>query len=117
MKIPIETRKCTDTRTRKRRRIEEVEEEQEETHQGAREEARVLQRVAELRRRGLWAPDEGRGMAALTQPGRPEPAAQKAHWSFVLEEMSWLAGVIRQDANQILISQPNLLFLSGKRPR
>ena len=98
MKTPIETRNSTDIRTRKRRRIEEVEEEQEETHQGAREEARVLQRVAELRRRGLWAPDEGRGMAALTQPGRPEPAAQKAHWSFVLEEMSWLAGVIRQDA-------------------
>ena len=84
-------------RTRKRRRIEEVEEEQEETHQGAREEARVLQRVAALKRLGFWAPDEGKGMSALTQPGRPEPSAQKAHWSFVLEEMSWLAGVIRQD--------------------
>ena len=73
-----------------------MEEEQEETHQGAREEARVLQRVAELKRLGLWVPDEGKGMSALTQPGRQEPSAQKAHWSYVLEEMSWLAGVIRR---------------------
>ena len=77
-----------------------MEEEQEETHQGAREEARVLQKVAGLKRLGLWAPDEGKGMSALKQPGRPEPEAQKAHWSYVLEEMSWLAGVIRHDHGQ-----------------
>ena len=74
-------------RTRKRRRIEEVEEEEEETHQGAREEARVLQRVGELKRLRLWAPDEGKGMAALKQPARPEPGVEKAHWQVIITQI------------------------------
>lgn len=49
----------------------------------AKEEVYVLQRVQELKREGLW-------MGARL-PKLAEPARNKAHWDFLLEEMQWLA--------------------------
>ncbi|ESO91647.1 hypothetical protein LOTGIDRAFT_122039, partial [Lottia gigantea] len=47
------------------------------------QEAQVMQRVAEMRREGLWS--------SRRLPKVHEPARNKAHWDYLLEEMQWLA--------------------------
>lgn len=42
-----------------------------------------MQRVAELRKQGLWS---------LKQlPKVQEPSRHKSHWDYVLDEMQWMA--------------------------
>jgi len=55
----------------------------------AKQEAQVLQRVAELRKEGLWS--------AKRLPRVQEPPRQKAHWDYLLEEMTWLAADFIQE--------------------
>ncbi|GFR90719.1 helicase [Elysia marginata] len=55
----------------------------------AKQEAQVLQRVNELRKEGLWS--------AKRLPRVQEPPRQKAHWDYLLEEMTWLAADFIQE--------------------
>lgn len=56
---------------------------QEQIVERAKQEAFVVQRIAELRKEGLWA--------AKRLPKVQEPERIKAHWDYLLEEMKWLA--------------------------
>ena len=53
------------------------------------QEAQVMQRVAELRKDGMWS--------ARRLPKVSEPPRQKAHWDYLLEEMQWLAADFAQE--------------------
>lgn len=53
------------------------------------QEAQVMQRVAELRKEGLWS--------SRRLPRVQEPPRQKAHWDYLLEEMTWLAADFVQE--------------------
>lgn len=55
----------------------------------ARQEASVIQRIAELRKEGLWS--------AKRLPRIQEPPREKAHWDYLLEEMTWLATDFAQE--------------------
>ncbi|XP_030847901.1 helicase domino isoform X4 [Strongylocentrotus purpuratus] len=55
----------------------------------AKQEAQVMQRIAELRRDGLWS--------AKRLPRVQEPPRHKAHWDYLLEEMQWLAADFAQE--------------------
>ncbi|CAG2100825.1 unnamed protein product [Medioppia subpectinata] len=55
----------------------------------AKQEAHVVQRVAELRKNGLWS---GRRL-----PKVQEPMRRKTHWDYLLEEMQWLATDFAQE--------------------
>ncbi|KAH9503913.1 hypothetical protein Btru_064133 [Bulinus truncatus] len=55
----------------------------------AKQEAQVLQRVNELRKEGLWS--------AKRLHRVQEPPRQKAHWDYLLEEMTWLAADFIQE--------------------
>ena len=48
-----------------------------------------MQRIAELRRDGLWS--------AKRLPRVQEPPRHKAHWDYLLEEMQWLAADFAQE--------------------
>lgn len=48
----------------------------------AKQEAQVLARINELRRQGLWS--------ASKLPLCVEPARNKTHWDFLLEEVRWM---------------------------
>ena len=48
-----------------------------------------MQRVAELRKEGLWS--------SRRLPRVQEPARNKAHWDYLLEEMQWLAADFAQE--------------------
>lgn len=56
---------------------------QEQIVERAKQEAHVLQRIAELRKEGLWS--------AKKLPKVQEAPRVKAHWDYLLEEMQWLA--------------------------
>lgn len=62
---------------------------QEQIVQKAQQEAHVMQRIAELRKQGLWSTKK--------LPKVQEPPREKAHWDFLLEEMSWLATDFAQE--------------------
>ena len=47
------------------------------------QEAQVLQRIAELRRNGMWS--------ARQLPKLVELSRCRAHWDYVIDEMQWLA--------------------------
>ncbi len=53
-------------------------------------EARVLSRIRELQQEGLWSDKK-------VPKGPPEPPVARAHWSFVLEEMTWLWSVFQNE--------------------
>ena len=53
------------------------------------QEAQVIQRIAELRREGLWS--------TRRLPKVQEPPRSKAHWDYLLEEMQWLAADFAQE--------------------
>ena len=55
----------------------------------AKQEASVIQRIAELRKEGLWS--------AKRLPRIQEPPREKAHWDYLLEEMTWLATDFAQE--------------------
>ncbi|XP_064649340.1 helicase domino-like isoform X3 [Lineus longissimus] len=55
----------------------------------AKQEAQVMQRIAELRKEGLWS--------TRRLPKVQEPARNKAHWDYLLEEMQWLAADFAQE--------------------
>ncbi|KAK3916242.1 Helicase domino [Frankliniella fusca] len=55
----------------------------------AKQEAHVMQRIAELQREGLWTEKR--------LPKVQEPARAKAHWDYLLEEMVWLAADFAQE--------------------
>ena len=55
----------------------------------ARKEQEIIQRVAELRKQGLWS--------ASRLPKVHEPPRKKAHWDYLLEEMQWLATDFAQE--------------------
>lgn len=55
----------------------------------ARQEANVLQRVSELQREGLWMEKR---LPKVQEPQRP-----KAHWDYLLEEMTWMATDFAQE--------------------
>ncbi|MFH4981696.1 hypothetical protein AB6A40_008405 [Gnathostoma spinigerum] len=57
----------------------------------AKQEAQVLARVAELRRRGLWT--------ASRLPLCCDPPRNKTHWDYLLEEVRWMAVDFRQERN------------------
>ncbi|CAN7985968.1 unnamed protein product [Ixodes hexagonus] len=62
---------------------------QEEIVERAKQEAYVMQRIAELRREGMWS--------ARRLPKVQEPPRAKAHWDYLLEEMVWLATDFAQE--------------------
>lgn len=62
---------------------------QEDIAMQARKEQDILQRVAELRKQGLWS--------ANRLPKVHEPPRKKAHWDYLLEEMQWLATDFAQE--------------------
>lgn len=62
---------------------------QEEIVERAKQEAYVMQRIAELRKDGMWS--------ARRLPKVQEPARAKAHWDYLLEEMVWLATDFAQE--------------------
>jgi len=53
------------------------------------QEAQIMGRIAELRKEGLWS--------AKRLPRLQEPAREKAHWDYLLEEMTWLATDFAQE--------------------
>ncbi|KAJ9595703.1 hypothetical protein L9F63_013116, partial [Diploptera punctata] len=55
----------------------------------AKQEAYVMQRIAELQREGLWSEKR--------LPKVQEPPRVKAHWDYLLEEMIWLAADFAQE--------------------
>ena len=55
----------------------------------AKQEAHVVQRIAELQREGLWSEKR--------LPKVAEPARAKTHWDYLLEEMVWLAADFAQE--------------------
>eukprot|EP00794_Sanderia_malayensis_P014257 gene14257-15744_t len=55
----------------------------------ARKEQDILQKIAELRKEGLWS--------ASRLPKVHEPPRKKAHWDYLLEEMQWLATDFSQE--------------------
>ncbi len=55
----------------------------------ARKEQEILQRIAELRKEGLWS--------ASRLPKVHEPPRKKAHWDYLIEEMQWLATDFSQE--------------------
>ncbi|KAK4302059.1 hypothetical protein Pmani_025841 [Petrolisthes manimaculis] len=55
----------------------------------ARQEAYVMQRVAHLRKEGLWTEKR--------LPKVQEPARPKAHWDYLLEEVVWLSADFAQE--------------------
>ena len=55
----------------------------------AKREADILKQVSELRKEGLWS--------AKRLPKVQEPARNKSHWDYVLEEMAWLATDFAQE--------------------
>ncbi|CAH1801795.1 unnamed protein product, partial [Owenia fusiformis] len=55
----------------------------------AKQEAQVMQRIAELRKNGLWS--------TRRLPKVQEPPRNKAHWDYLLEEMQWLAADFAQE--------------------
>ncbi|XP_064459250.1 helicase domino-like isoform X2 [Ornithodoros turicata] len=62
---------------------------QEEIVERAKQEAYVMQRIAELRKEGMWT--------AKRLPKVQEPPRAKAHWDYLLEEMVWLATDFAQE--------------------
>lgn len=48
-----------------------------------------MQRIAELRRQGLWS--------ARRLPKCHEPSRVKSHWDYVLDEMEWMANDFAQE--------------------
>jgi len=48
-----------------------------------------MQRIAELRKNGLWS--------SKRMPKVQEPPRNKAHWDYLLEEMQWLAADFAQE--------------------
>ncbi|KAI1293878.1 Helicase domino [Halotydeus destructor] len=62
---------------------------QEQIVERAKQEAHVVQRIAELRKEGLWS--------LKRLPKVQEPPRAKAHWDYLLEEMSWLATDFAQE--------------------
>ncbi|PIK53751.1 putative helicase domino isoform X4 [Apostichopus japonicus] len=55
----------------------------------AKQEAQVMQRIAELRKEGLWS--------AKRLPKVQEPPRYKTHWDYLLDEMQWLAADFSQE--------------------
>ncbi|KAI9564810.1 hypothetical protein GHT06_008551 [Daphnia sinensis] len=55
----------------------------------AKQEAHVVQRIAELQREGLWSEKR--------LPKVAEPPRAKSHWDYLLEEMVWLAADFAQE--------------------
>lgn len=55
----------------------------------ARQEAYVMQRIASLRKEGLWSEKR--------LPKVQEPPRAKAHWDYLLEEMVWLSADFAQE--------------------
>jgi len=55
----------------------------------AKQEAYVMQRIAELQRDGLWTEKR--------LPKVAEPSRAKSHWDYLLEEMTWLAADFAQE--------------------
>ena len=55
----------------------------------AKQEAAVMQRVAELRKGGMWS--------SRRLPKVQEPPRNKGHWDYLLEEMQWLAADFTQE--------------------
>ncbi|XP_014224907.1 helicase domino isoform X1 [Trichogramma pretiosum] len=62
---------------------------QENIVEKAKQEAYVVQRIAELQREGLWSEKR--------LPKVQEPPRQKAHWDYLLEEMVWLSADFAQE--------------------
>ena len=62
---------------------------QEQIVERAKQEAHVMQRVAELRREGLWS--------CKRLPKVQEPPREKAHWDYLLEEMEWMSTDFAQE--------------------
>ncbi|XP_076755404.1 domino helicase isoform X7 [Xylocopa sonorina] len=62
---------------------------QEQVVEKAKQEAYVMQRIAELQREGLWS--------ERRLPKVQEPPRTKAHWDYLLEEMVWLAADFAQE--------------------
>jgi len=58
------------------------------TPESVQHEARILARVAQFKREGLWSDEK-------VPKKLSEPAPPRTHWSYVLEEMNWLSGVIQ----------------------
>jgi len=56
---------------------------------GITQEAQVLEKVSELRKKGMWS--------IRRLPKAVEPPHGKAHWDYVLEEMQWLANDFAQE--------------------
>ena len=76
----------------------------------AKQEAHVVQRIAELQREGLWSEKR--------LPKVAEPARAKSHWDYLLEEMVWLAADFAQErkwkknsARKVSFLYPNNLYL------
>lgn len=55
----------------------------------ARQEAAVMEKITELRKKGLWS--------VRRIPKAAEPQHARAHWDYVLEEMQWLAADFGQE--------------------
>lgn len=53
------------------------------------QENQIHQRIAELRKEGLWSP---RRLPRLQEAPRP-----RAHWDYLLEEMQWMATDFAQE--------------------
>lgn len=62
---------------------------QEQIVERAKQEAYVMQRIAELRKEGMWS--------SRRLPKVQEPLRCKAHWDYLLEEMAWLATDFAQE--------------------
>jgi E1A-binding protein p400 len=62
---------------------------QEQIVEKAKQEAHVMSRIEQLRREGLWMPKR--------LPKCQDPSREKAHWDYLLEEMSWLATDFAQE--------------------
>uniref|UniRef100_A0A914CQ86 Uncharacterized protein n=1 Tax=Acrobeloides nanus TaxID=290746 RepID=A0A914CQ86_9BILA len=56
---------------------------------GTQEDAKVISRIGELRRQGLWS--------STRLPMCIEPAREKTHWDYLLEEVKWMSIDFKQE--------------------
>ncbi|XP_069612170.1 E1A-binding protein p400-like isoform X3 [Ranitomeya imitator] len=66
-----------------------TEDNQQEVPKHLEQESNIHQRIAELRKEGLWSL---RRLPRLMEPSRP-----KSHWDYLLEEMQWMAADFAQE--------------------
>src|SRR5262249_9622137 len=79
----------------------------EEIAERVRHETQVLAKISELRKQGLWS--------AKRLPRCADPPRSKAHWDYLLEEVSWLGTDFASERKWKRIAAKKFAYLCAKR--